>query len=183
MDVHANIFKAYDIRGIYPTELNEQTAYRIGRAFATFLGAKQVVVGRDMRLSGPALHAEVLRGLTDQGADVYDLGMVSTDQYYYACVEMGLPGMMVTASHNPKQYNGFKMVRKMPYLLSSDAGIQDVRRLVENEEFPTPARQGQVIRKDFRDAFIEKVLSIVDPTVIGPLKWLSTRVMEWLDPF
>jgi phosphomannomutase len=170
MDVHANIFKAYDIRGIYPTELNEQTAYRIGRAFATFLGAKQVVVGRDMRLSGPALHAEVLRGLTDQGADVYDLGMVSTDQYYYACAEMGLPGMMVTASHNPKQYNGFKMVRKMPYLLSSDAGIQDVRRLVENEEFPTPARQGQVIRKDFRDAFIEKVLSIVDPTAIGPLK-------------
>ncbi len=170
MDVHGNIFKAYDIRGIYPTELNEQTAYRIGRAFATFLGAKQVVVGRDMRLSGPALHAEVLLGLTDQGADVYDLGMVSTDQYYYACAEMGLPGMMVTASHNPKQYNGFKMVRKMPYLLSSDAGIQDVRRLVENEEFPTPARQGQVIRKDFRDAFIAKVLSIVDPTAIQPLK-------------
>ena len=94
-----------------------------------------------MRLSGPALHAEVLLGLTDQGADVFDLGMVSTDQYYFACAEMGLPGMMVTASHNPKQYNGFKMVRRMPYLLSGEAGYPGLRRLVENEEYPAcPAR-------------------------------------------
>ncbi len=87
--------------------------------------------------------AAVIRGLTDQGADVLDIGMVSTDQYYFACATLGLPGMMVTASHNPKAYNGFKMVRRMPYLLSGDEGIQDIRRLVEADAFPEPPAQGR----------------------------------------
>ena len=170
MNVNPNIFKAYDIRGIYPTELNEQSAYLIGRAFAAFINAERVVVGRDMRLSGPALHAAVLNGLTEQGADVLDIGMVSTDRYYYACAETGLPGMMVTASHNPKVYNGFKMVRKMPYLLSGDAGIQDVRKLVESEAFPNPARLGTVVAQEFQEAFVDKVLSVIDAPAIRPLK-------------
>jgi phosphomannomutase len=168
--VNPSIFKAYDIRGIYPTDLNEQTAYLVGRAFVTFLGAEQVVVGRDMRLSGPALFAEVVRGITDQGADVQDIGMVSTDQYYYACATLGLPGMMVTASHNPKAYNGFKMVKKMPYLLSGDAGIQDIRKLVESEDFPLPARKGQVIQRNFQEDFLKKVLSLIDVSALRPLK-------------
>ncbi|MCU0492806.1 MAG: phosphomannomutase/phosphoglucomutase [Chloroflexaceae bacterium] len=170
MQVNPSIFKAYDIRGIYPTDLNEPVAYLIGRAFVTFLGAEQVVVGRDMRTSGPSLFAEVTRGITDQGADVVDIGMVSTDQYYYACTQLGLPGMMVTASHNPKAYNGFKMVKQMPYLLSGDAGIQDLRRLVESEEFPTASRKGSITAHDFQEQFVNEVLSLIDVSAIKPLK-------------
>ncbi len=162
MDVNPSIFKAYDIRGIYPTDLNEDAAYLIGRAFVTFLGAETVIVGRDMRLSGPAMFEAVVRGITDQGADVADIGMVSTDQYYFACATLGLPGMMVTASHNPKQYSGFKMVRQMPYLLSGDEGIQDLRRLVESEAFPAATRKGTVTVHDFKEPFIQKVLSLID---------------------
>ncbi|MBI5080723.1 MAG: phosphomannomutase/phosphoglucomutase [Chloroflexi bacterium] len=167
MQVNPSIFKAYDIRGIYPTDLNEQAAYLIGRAFVTFLGIEKVVVGRDMRLSGPSMFKEVTRGITEQGADVIDIGMVSTDQYYFACQKLGLPGIMVTASHNPKEYNGFKMVKKMPYLLSGDAGIQDLRKLVESENFPKPKRQGQMAQQDFKNEFIEKVLSLIDIEALG----------------
>lgn len=167
MRINPSIFKAYDIRGIYPTDLNEELAYPIGRAFVTFLGVNKVVVGRDMRLSGPQLFEAVTRGLTDQGADVIDIGMVSTDQYYFACSTLGLPGMMVTASHNPKAYNGFKMVRKMPYLLSGDAGIQDLRKLVESEAFPKAARKGQIVRHDFKDEFVQKVLSLIDVNALA----------------
>lgn len=162
MQVNPGIFKAYDIRGIYPTDLNEEAAYLIGRAFVTFLGASTVVVGRDMRLSGPAMFEAVTRGITDQGADVTDIGMVSTDQYYFACATLGLPGMMVTASHNPKQYSGFKMVRQMPFLLSGDEGIQDLRKLVESEAFPEPTRKGSITTHDFKEPFIQKVLSLID---------------------
>jgi len=170
MQVNPSIFKAYDIRGIYPTDLNEQVAYLVGRAFATFLKVDRVLVGHDMRISGPALLAEVTRGLTDQGADVVDIGMVSTDQYYFACSTLGLPGIMVTASHNPKAYNGFKMVKKMPYLLSGDEGIQDLRRLVESEDFPEAAQRGRVIHEDLKEGFVQKVLSIIDVSAIKPLK-------------
>ena len=170
MNVKPAIFKAYDIRGIYPTELDEQVAYAVGRAFVTLINCRQVIVGRDMRLSGPALHRALLCGLTEQGADVLDIGMVSTDQYYYACGRLGLPGLMVTASHNPKAYNGFKMVRKMPYLLSGDEGIQEIRQLVEKEDFPRPVRLGQVATQDFSQAFTDKVLSLVDIGVLRTLK-------------
>ena len=101
MQVNPSIFKAYDIRGIYPTDLNEDVGYAIGRAFAAFLQVDTVIVGRDMRLSGPQMFDAVTRGLMHQGADVINIGMVSTDQYYYACATLGHAGMMVTASHNP----------------------------------------------------------------------------------
>lgn len=170
MQVNPSIFKAYDIRGIYPTDLNEEAAYLIGRAFVTFLGATTVIVGRDMRTSGPAMFEAVARGITDQGADVADIGMVSTDQYYFACQELGLPGMMVTASHNPKEYSGFKMVRQMPFLLSGDEGIQDLRRLVEAEDFPEPTRKGTITAHDFKEPFVQKVLSLIDAEALGPRK-------------
>jgi phosphomannomutase len=173
MQVNPSIFKAYDIRGVYPADLNEAVAYLVGRAFVTFLGANQVVVGKDMRLSGPALWDEITRGITDQGADVIDIGMVGTDQYYFACAQTGLPGVMVTASHNPKAYNGFKMVNRMPYLLSGDAGIQDIRLLVESEKFPAPTRKGTVRKQDFNQAFVEKVLSLIDRKSLRPLKVLA----------
>ena len=162
MKVNPGIFKAYDIRGIYPTDLNEEAAYAIGRAFVTFLKVDKVLVGRDMRTSGPQIFEAVTRGLMEQGADVVNIGMVSTDQYYFACAQTGLPGMMVTASHNPKAYNGFKMVRQMPYLLSGDEGIQDLRRIVENDEFATPARQGSMSELDLSEQFVEAVLGLID---------------------
>lgn len=173
MQVNPGIFKAYDIRGVYPTELNEDVAYLIGRAFASFLSAETVIVGRDMRTSGPAIFEAVTRGLMDQGADVINIGMVSTDQYYFACTQLGHPGMMVTASHNPKQYNGFKMVKKMPQLLSGDAGIQDLRRLVESEEFAAPARAGTMSEADLSEEFVEAVLKLIDVAGLKPLKVIA----------
>lgn len=162
MQINPGIFKAYDIRGVYPTELNEAGAYAIGRAFVTFLSAEKVIVGHDMRISGPAIFAEVTRGIIDQGADVINIGLVSTDQFYFACSTYGLPGMMVTASHNPKQYNGFKMVRQMPYLLSGNEGIQDLRRIVETDAFAPASRTGTISTADLSEQFIDAVLGVID---------------------
>jgi phosphomannomutase len=173
MQVNPSIFKAYDIRGIYSSELNEGIAYLIGRAFASFLKVDRAVVGRDMRLSGPQLFEAVTRGLTDQGADVADIGMVSTDQFYFACATLNQAGIMVTASHNPAQYNGFKMVRHMPYLLSGDQGIQDIRRLVESEHFATPTRKGNLNPLNLSEQFVDKVLSLIDVPAIKPLKVIA----------
>ncbi len=173
MDVKPGIFKAYDIRGIYPTDLDEDVAYLIGRAFVTFLQADKVIVGHDMRISSPAIFEAVTRGITDQGADVVDIGFVSTDQYYFACAQLPHPGMMVTASHNPKEYTGFKMVRKMPYLLSGDEGIQDLRRLVEQNNFPTASRKGEIVKHNFKEQFVQKVLSLVDLEGLKPLKVIA----------
>ena len=170
MQVDPSIFKAYDIRGVYPDPLNEEVAYAVGRAFVTLLGCEEVVVGRDMRLSSPAIKEHLIRGLTEQGADVVDIGMVGTDQYYHACATLGRPGVMVTASHNPPEYCGFKMVRNMPYLLSGDSGIQDLRHLVEEEGWGEPLRSGEVRTLDVSQGFIDKVLELVDPTQIKPLK-------------
>ncbi|MBK9944466.1 MAG: phosphomannomutase/phosphoglucomutase [Kouleothrix sp.] len=162
MKVNPGIFKAYDIRGIYPTDLNEDAAYAIGRAFVTFLKIDRVLVGRDMRTSGPQIFDAVTRGIMDQGADVVNIGMVSTDQYYFACAQTQLPGMMVTASHNPKEYSGFKMVRQMPYLLSGDEGIQDLRQIVENDAFAPAAGKGRMSTLDLSEQFIEAVLGLID---------------------
>lgn len=173
MKVNPAIFKAYDIRGIYPDELNEEVAYAIGRAFATFLKVDTVIVGRDMRLSGPQLFDAVTRGLMDQGADVINIGMVSTDQYYYACATLDRAGMMVTASHNPKAYNGFKMVRKMPQLLSGDSGIQDLRQIVETDAYDPPARRGTMTSRDLSEDFVNMVVSLVDVDALAPLKVIA----------
>jgi phosphomannomutase len=170
MNVNPGIFKAYDIRGIYPTELNEAAAYAIGRAFVTFLAVDQVLVGRDMRLSGPQIFDAVTRGIMDQGADVINLGMVSTDQFYFACSEKQLPGMMVTASHNPKEYSGFKMVRQMPYLLSGTEGIQDLRRIVATDDYAPVTRKGSMSDLDLSEQFVDAVLGLLDISALKPLK-------------
>jgi len=170
MQVNPGIFKAYDIRGIYPTDLNEDAAYAIGRAFVSFLKVDTVVVGRDMRLSGPQMFDAVTRGIMDQGADVVSIGMVSTDQFYFACSHEKLPGMMVTASHNPKAYNGFKMVRQMPYLLSGAEGIQDLRRIVETDDYAPAVRKGTISELDLSEDFVEAVLGLIDVSALKPLK-------------
>ncbi|HMQ54109.1 MAG TPA: phosphomannomutase/phosphoglucomutase [Anaerolineae bacterium] len=173
MKVNPTIFKAYDIRGIYPDDLNEDVGYAIGRAFASFLGVEQVIVGRDMRLSSPAQFEAVTSGLMAQGADVINIGMVSTDQYYFACAKLGYAGMMVTASHNPAQYSGFKMVKKMPQLLSGDEGIQDLRRIVETDAFETPSRQGHMTDLDLSEEFVNYVLGLINPAALRPLKVIA----------
>jgi len=170
MHVDPSIFKAYDIRGIYPEQLDERVAEAVGRAFVTFLEVPEVVVGRDMRLSSPAMFEALTRGLTRQGADVIDIGMVSTDQYYYACATLDRPGIMVTASHNPAKYSGFKMVRKMPYLLSGDEGIQDLRQIIETEAYAPEPDPGTVTRQDLSAGFVDRVLTLVDPNELRPLK-------------
>lgn len=173
MKVNAGIFRAYDIRGIYPDELDEAVAYAIGRAFVTFLNVDTVIVGRDMRLSGPQMFDAVTRGLMDQGADVINIGMVGTDQYYYACATLDQAGIMVTASHNPAQYSGFKMVKKMPQLLSGDEGIQDLRHIVENDAFAEPSRQGTMTEQDVSEDFVEMVLGLIDVEALAPLKVIA----------
>ena len=170
MHVDPAIFKAYDIRGLYPGQLDESTGRAVGRAFATLLQPEQVVVGRDMRLSSPAVGAALIAGLAQQQADVIDLGMVSTDQYYYACATCRRPGIMVTASHNPPEYCGFKMVRQMPYLLSGDQGIQDLRRIIEAEEYRPARGRGLVAERDLSAGFVDKVLSLVDVRRLRRLK-------------
>ncbi|MCM8745056.1 phosphoglucosamine mutase [Thermomicrobium sp. CFH 73360] len=165
----ATVFKAYDVRGIYPTELDEQLAYRIGRAFALYLRPRQVVVGRDMRVSSPALADAVIRGLLEQGVDVTDVGLVSTDALYFAVGKYRFDGgIMVTASHNPPEYNGFKLCREEAQALSLDHGIGEIRDLVIQGEFPEPERTGTLLRRDILDDFAAHVLSFIDPTVIKP---------------
>ncbi len=173
MNVTPGIFKAYDIRGTYPDQLNEEAGYAIGRAFATFLKADKVVVGRDMRLSGPQMFDAVTRGLMAQGADVINIGMVSTDQYYFACAKFGYAGIMVTASHNPKNYSGFKMVRKMPQLLSGDTGIQDLRQIVEADAYATPTRQGTMTELDLSEEFVQMLVGLIDSAGLAPLKVIA----------
>lgn len=163
MQVAPEIFKAYDIRGIYGENLFDETAEAVARCFSQVVAAETVIVGRDARVSSPALHGQVLKGLTAVGVNVIDLGMVSTDMYYYACAEKGLPGIMVTASHNPKAYNGFKMVRKVPHLLSGDEGIQDIRQMIENDQIPADAdTAGTVSEWQVMEEFVQKMLSLVD---------------------
>jgi phosphomannomutase len=137
----ASIFKAYDIRGVYGSQLTEDLAYKIGRAFATFLKCKKVVVGRDMRPHSQPLFDALARGLVEQGAVVTDLGLCSTPMCYYANGKLGADaGIMITASHNPGEYNGFKMCREDAIPISGATGIKDIERIVLEEKFDVPAK-------------------------------------------
>ncbi len=183
MQVDASIFKAYDIRGIYGQNLNEELGEAVGKAFVKVLGAQTVVVGRDARVSSPSLHDAIIKGLTSVGANVIDVGMVSTDMYYYACATKGFAGIMVTASHNPKEYNGFKMVKKIPYLLSGDEGIQDIRKVIEADEFPAPAATpGTVEKWEIMDGFIQKILSLIDVTQLKPMNIICDTANGMVGP-
>ncbi|HEV3060662.1 MAG TPA: phosphomannomutase/phosphoglucomutase [Vicinamibacterales bacterium] len=172
MKLDTGIFKAYDVRGVYPGEVDEATARAIGAAFIAYLKAPRVGVGRDMRLSSPALAAAFIEGVTSQGADVVDYGMIATDMLYYAVATDGLAGgAQITASHNPKQYNGMKMVREQALPLSGEAGISDIRDMIANDRLPGPAATpGLVVARDVLDSYVDHVMSFVDPSVIKPFK-------------
>ena len=170
MQLNPAIFKAYDIRGIYPDELNEDTAHAIGIGFAAYLKGQRIAVGRDMRLSSPALTAAFVEGVTSQGVDVVDYGMMATDMLYYAVAIDGHDGgAQITASHNPKQYNGMKLVRQQAFPLSGDAGIGDIRDMIAGDRLPAQAAQrGRVTQHVILDRYVDHVLSFIDPSLVRP---------------
>src|SRR5579872_1535930 len=165
------IFKSYDIRGIYPSELNEDVARKIGRAFVEFLHPQAVAVGRDMRTSSEPLFAAFAEGVNLQGADVIDLGLTSTDELYFSVGHFGYSaGAMITASHNPKEYNGFKLCREQAIALSAETGVFAIRDLVAAGSFVAPARTGRISQRDVLPDFVEHCLSFIDVASMRPLK-------------
>ena len=165
-------FKAYDIRGIVPTELNPDVAYRVGRAYADELQPKTVCVGYDIRLSGPELYDAFARGLNDAGVDVIHLGLVGTEMVYFATAFYGYDGgCMITASHNPPEYNGLKMVRQESRPVSSDTGLNEIERRAHEQNWERTGN-GSRIDKDVYADFVDHLLKIVSPSSLKPLKVL-----------
>ena len=172
--IDESIFKAYDIRGTYPDQLNAEVARDIGRAFVNHLGlsGSRVVVARDMRLSGEDLERAFVEGITESGADVLDLGLVSTDALYFAVGHLEEPGgAMITASHNPKHYNGFKLCREQAIALSGEAGIGQMRDLIVADKLPEPAEYpGSVEQTDITEDYAKHCLGFIDTEGLRPLK-------------
>ena len=168
--VDPSIFKAYDVRGVYGETLNEDVAYRIGRAAAQYLNVSDIAVGRDMRLSSPQITAALIRGITDQGANAIDLGLTTTDGLYFAVGKFNYPaGVMVTASHNPGKYNGMKFCRAEAFPISLDTGLAEIRDLAISGNFIEPPRKGEVTTRDIIDDFVNHALSFIDVNKIKPL--------------
>jgi phosphomannomutase len=164
------VFKAYDVRGLYPSQLDEDGAYRIGRAYVEHFEPRTVAVGRDMRVSSPSMAAAAIEGVADGGADVLDLGLVGTEMVYFAVGELALEGgICVTASHNPGEYTGMKIVRRGALPVGGDSGLEDVKARAM-AGFGPVERRGDVRGENVWPGFVDKVLSFVDPTAIRPLK-------------
>ncbi|HMU90184.1 MAG: phosphomannomutase [Pseudomonadales bacterium] len=164
-------FKAYDIRGRIPDQLNDEIAWRIGRAFAAYLQPRKVVVGHDIRLSSPQMAAEVMRGLRESGVDVYDIGQCGTEEVYFATFDYQFDGgIMVTASHNPKDYNGMKLVRDNARPISGDTGLFEIKRLAERGEFVDAEVQGSHYTLQHRARYITHLLGYIDASALKPLK-------------
>jgi phosphomannomutase len=164
------VFKAYDIRGIYPSELDEEGAYAIGRAYVEHFEPKRIAVGHDMRLSSSAMAAATIRGAVDAGAQVFELGLVGTEMVYFAVGDLDLDGgIAVTASHNPKDYTGMKIVRRGALPVGGESGLLEIRdRALKG--FDEPTASDRVEQVDIWPAFVERVLSFVDVDAIAPLK-------------
>jgi len=166
----AAVFKAYDVRGLYPSELDENGAYAIGRAYVEQFEPKRIAVGRDMRLSSPSMAQALIDGAADGGADVLDLGMVGTEMLYFAVGELGLDGgVAVTASHNPRDYTGMKVVRRGALPVGVESGLLDVRDRAARGKW-RDARRGRVAPEDVWDRFVSRVLSFVDVDALRPLR-------------
>jgi phosphomannomutase len=165
-------FKAYDVRGIVPTELNPEIAYRIGRAYADETGARTVCIGYDIRLSGPDLYQAMARGLNDAGVDVMHLGMVGTEMVYFATAHYGYDGgVMITASHNPPEYNGMKMVRHESRPISGDSGLNAIERRAHEGQWEREGA-GSIRDQDVYEDFVRHLLAVVRPDAIQPLRVL-----------
>jgi len=169
----STIFKAYDIRGTVPDQLDADLAYKVGRALVLFLQPEHVAVGHDMRVSGASLAAAMINGIRDQGADVIDLGLVSSDALYFAVGQYGYDaGVMITASHNPAEYNGIKMCRQEARPISLDDGLAEIRDIALAGNFPDPTggKRGDLTQKEVLPAYVEYALQFVDTSRIRPFK-------------
>jgi phosphomannomutase len=166
------VFKAYDVRGIYPGELDEEGAYAIGRAFVEEVEPEKIAVGRDMRVSSPAMAESFARGASEAGAQVLDLGLVGTEMVYFAVGDLGLDGgAMVTASHNPKEYTGMKIVRAGALPIGGESGLLDIRdRAMARSDRSRRRTPGQVEKYDVWPGYVDRVLSFVDVAEIKPLR-------------
>jgi phosphomannomutase/phosphoglucomutase len=165
-------FKAYDIRGRVPDELNEDIAYRIGRAFARTVGGGQVVVGYDVRRDSPAFARAVIEGLNDEGRKAIDIGLCGTEEVYFQTFHRQVAGgIMVTASHNPIDYNGMKLVREGSRPISGDTGLRDIAHLVEEDAFgPVASSRGRIVRDHDKSAYVDHLLNYIDVKALRPLK-------------
>ena len=164
-------FKAYDVRGRIPDQLNEDIAYRIGRAFAEVIQPGTVVVGHDIRLTSEQIKGALAEGLRDGGVDVYDIGQCGTEEVYFATSHAKVGGgIVVTASHNPKDYNGMKFVRAGSQPISGDTGLFDIKALAQRNDFPAPLARGSLKPLDTGPAYIEHLLTYVDVGAFKPLK-------------
>ena len=183
-------FKAYDVRGRVPDQLNEEIARRIGRAFAEVVKPRQVVVGHDIRLTSEAIKGALVKGLLEQGVDVYDIGLCGTEEIYFATSHAGMDGgIAVTASHNPKDYNGMKFVREESKPISGDTGLFDIQAMAEKDEFVAAELPGQLHTLDTSEAYVNHLLSYVDIAALKPLKIVvdagnggAGRVVDLLEP-
>lgn len=166
-------FKAYDIRGRLGEELNEEIAWRIGRAYGEFLKPKSIVLGGDVRLTSETLKLALAKGLQDAGVNVLDIGMSGTEEIYFATFHLGIDGgIEVTASHNPMDCNGMKLVREGARPISGDTGLRDVQRLAEANDFPAVdvTKRGHYQRITTRDAYIDHLLGYINPGSLRPMK-------------
>jgi phosphomannomutase len=165
------VFKAYDIRGVYPVELDEDGAYAIGRAYVEQFEPRRIAVGHDMRLSSPSMTEAVVRGAAEAGADVVELGLVGTEMVYFAVGELGLDGgIAVTASHNPKEYTGMKIVRRGALPVGGDSGLLDIRARALSGARHVTGPVGTVTQEDIWPRFVERVLSFIDVEAVKPLR-------------
>lgn len=160
------VFKAYDIRGIVPQQIDAAAAEQIARAFADEVKPETAIVGRDVRLSGEDFMESVLHGLTSMGVNVINIGVVCTDEFYFACGKKKLPGIMITASHNPPEYNGFKMVVEMPYFVMA----KEFKPKVIEGEYPDVPQKGRIMEEPVTEAFLDFITSLIKPSDIKPMK-------------
>ena len=165
----SRIFKAYDVRGVVPDELDEDAARRIGAAFAEWVDTEQVLLGWDCRKSSPGLADAFTEGATSRGVEVVHLGLIATDMLYFASGKLEVPGVVITASHNPPRYNGLKFCRAGAAPVGEDSGLRDIRELAERDEYPAAPPTGSVTERDVLDDYVEHALSFIDADGLSPL--------------
>lgn len=175
MNIQTKIFKSYDIRGIYPIDINEEIVYKIAQAYTKLFQPRTVIVGRDVRESGPALFEAAVKGFTDAGVHVIDIGIVSTDTFYFAVGELPVDGgVTLSASHNPREWNGMNFCKKNAEPVSLDTGLAQIRdMLLNDEELPMSSQKGNVERKDVVEDFLKRVVEFVDYKSIKPTKLVA----------
>jgi phosphomannomutase len=173
MQINTHIFKSYDVRGIYPTDFNENIANKITQSYIKLFSPKKVVLGRDVRESGQSLFTSILEAFTNAGVDVLDIGIVSTDEFYYAVGSNDVDGgITVSASHNPREYNGMNFCKRNAEPISGDTGLSQMENLVLNDKYQVPdvQKKGTVKQLDVREGFIKNAVSYIDKNLLKPMK-------------